>query len=336
MNSITERAIAAIGETSSDDWRLQPQKHAESLPPNARLLRQVLENPALQSMIQTYNKLDQTANKAQRRYKFQSKGAAVASFLTIALGSLLVLPGYNFMPDAAISAVSILQGVLAAVSAVLWFSSSKGGSFQSWMEARSLAEDMRIKLFDAVLDAKEAPDERSGDELPLLPLQLEYFRRYLLDSQQKFYEVRGKDFERARAGSRRWRFFVMFLFAVAALPIVWEMQGHPYTPAFLVDLIAKLPPKTLMGEHIFLGITIFAVSLQVLLTSYAAISLNYRNAWRYPMTQGELDRLSGQPLADARSDAAANRTDLVLRFTEIVEQELLAEHHEWIVISKGA
>ncbi len=332
MSSITEQAIAAIGEASGDDWVLQPQQHAKALPPEARLLRQVLEDAALQSIIRTYEKFDEEANRAQRFYKLQVKGAAIASFLAIIASflAIVVLPGYHLIPAERVNALYLAQAALAFLAAALWVASNKGASFRRWIGSRAWAEDARMNLFKAVLNAKEELG-RSGKELPLLPLQLEYFRRYLLDSQRKYYHLRGEYFVRARSGSKR---LAAALFALSLLPIVWEMQGHAQWPAWLDSLIGALPSKTLVGD-IFLGIAVFVVGLEVVRLAYAAISLNYRNAWRYPKTGEKLDALSREPLEEARVNALKNDQAAVIRFADKVQQELLAEHREWIAISQG-
>ena len=74
-----------------------------------------------------------------------------------------------------------------SILASLWLGWSK--PFDIWMRQRAEAETQRIKLFRRVIDAEE--QARDG-ELPLLPLQLEYFRRFQLDVQRLYYDKRGK------------------------------------------------------------------------------------------------------------------------------------------------
>ncbi len=324
MSNITKQAIDAIGEASGDDWILEPQNHAKSLPPQARPLRKVLENPVLQSIILIYEKFDAEAKRAQDAYKRQAKGAAIASFLAV-----VVLPCYFFAPDEAKNAIYFAQAALVLLAVGLWIASSKG-AFRRWVQSRAWAEDARINLFKTVLKAKEEPGHTPG-ELPLLPLQVEYFRRYLLDSQRGYFKKRGEYFIRARSGSKRWATVV---FAISALPILWETQERVHVPA-LDRLIAMLPPKPVMAD-IFLGIAIFAVGLEILRSAYAAVSHNYRNAWVYPKTGEKLDALAQEPLAQARADALKNDQVAVARFAESVEQELLTEQREWIAMSRGA
>jgi hypothetical protein len=319
---IAQRAIDAIGTSSSDDWILEPQNHAKTLPAEARLLREVLEDPELQAIIRTYNRYDEDANRAQRRYKFQAKGAAIASFLAI-----VALPIYFFMPDEAMNIVYFAQAALALLAAGLWLASSKG-AFRRWVQSRAWAEYARINLFKAVLQKEES--HLKGNEIPLLPLQLEYFRRYLLDSQRIYYGKRGEYFIRARSGSKRWATVV---FAISALPILWETQERVHIRA-LDNLIATLPPKHIMRD-IFLGVAILAVGLEFLRTAYAAVSDNYRNAWLYPKTGDKLDALSKEPLKEARANALKNDKGAVMQFAESVEKELVAEQHKWIAMSLG-
>jgi hypothetical protein len=322
MDSITRWAITAIGSGANDDWILQPQNHAKTLPAEARLLRQVLEDPELQSIIRAYKKFDEDANRAQRRYKLQAKGSAIATFLAI-----VVLPIYFFMPDGAMDVVFV-QAALVLVALGLWIAGSKD-AFRRWVQARAWAEEARVNLFKAVLKATEK-SSHAGDELPLLPLQLEYFRRYLLDSQRSYYSRRGEYFIRAKSGSKRW---ATILLALSALPILWETHGRVQT--LFSEALARLPSKPDL-EDVFLALAILAVGAEVLRSTYAEISLEYRNAWRYPKTGEKLDALSKEPLEEARAAALKNDRDAVIDFAESVQQELMAEQHEWIAMSKGA
>jgi hypothetical protein len=322
MDSITRWAITAIGSGADDDWILQPQNHAKTLPAEARLLRQALEDTELQSIIRTYKRFDDDANRAQRRYKLQAKGSAIATFLAI-----VVLPIYFLMPDGAMNVI-FAQLALALVALGLWIGGSKS-AFKRWVQSRAWAEEARVNLFKSVLKATEK-SSHAGDELPLLPLQLEYFRRYLLDSQRSYYARRGEYFTRAKSGSKRW---ATILFALSALPILWETHGRVQT--LFGEAVAMLPWEPDLKD-IFLALAILAVGAEFLRSTFAEISLEYSNAWRYPKTGEKLDALSQEPLAEARAAALKSDRNAVIHFAESVQQELMAEQHEWIAMSKGA
>jgi multisubunit Na+/H+ antiporter MnhB subunit len=333
MNIITERAIAAIGPVSKGDWKIEPEKHAEGLPPEARLLRDALMDAELQHVIEKFRTHDEEASRAQWSYKWKAMGAAFASFLALVLGSVLVLPGYRFMTAEQNSEVGIAQTVLVGLSILLLLGNELRNPFRRWMEQRSLAEETRMNLFERVLAIKQqSPGQQN--ELPLLPLQLEYLRRYLLESQRKYYERHGTRAKWALRGAYFLRGVALLLLIIAGLPLLWDLRGESFIPGWLDEFAKQMPEKSLFAQHVFLALALAGVALKVLVDSHAAISLNYRGAWRYPLIVYELDNLADPHLADARADAAAGEAEPVMRFADSVQKKLMLEHQEWLAIAK--
>jgi hypothetical protein len=335
MYSIENRAIAAIGPAAEDDWRLDPDTHAKSLPPEARLLQEVLEEPALGAIIARFKKFDAEAIRAQSLYKFEAKGAAIASFLAIAMGALLVLPGYRFMTQQWIDVVGIVQAILVAASFALSLAMGSAKPYVRWRRYRALAESARLKLFQMVMAETEPPGRRHPGYIPLLPLQLEYLRRYLLDSQHTFYSRRGAESLRASKTAGRLRIFALLLLAISAFPVIWELRDKTWVPHTIASAAQLAGQKTPFGQLIFLAITLIGAGLQGLLAAFAVISMDDRNAVRYLVTARYLEDLSGQPLQMARKDAALGSRSTVLGFAESLMRELLAEHREWLALRRA-
>jgi hypothetical protein len=63
----------------------------------------------------------------------------------------------------------------------------------------------------------------------LLPLQMEYFRRYQLDVQRSYYQARGREHARAVRRSAWWRVGAPGLVIAAAVPLIlnrfWPRVG---------------------------------------------------------------------------------------------------------------
>lgn len=207
------------------------------------------------------------------------------------------------------------------------------------MQRRATAETTRIGLFDRVLAAKE--DSREG-ELPLLPLQLEYFRRYQLDVQRAYYRERGR--QHGKAARRAWllRLLALGLVILALFPIVWSLQGKDWLPSSIAELLSELPASTEAAQRLFLGFGLVAAGLQGLLAALALMSLDERNAARYLATSDNLETLADKPLDEARAAAATVGADregaraTVLSFVALVQEQISVEHREWVVLRKVA
>jgi hypothetical protein len=177
-NGVTQAAIGAIGEDDPKaDWILQPQEHAGGLPPEAGPLARVLRADAIRQIMTRYDEFDARANAAQAVYKKRSRQAIRARLIAILIGGLFLLPiaGAGLAGAVAVKAALAVQYVCLAAALGLAAYISVGRLFKRWMEARAEVELARLALFDQVMEARE---EAQTGELPLLPLKLEYVRRY--------------------------------------------------------------------------------------------------------------------------------------------------------------
>ncbi len=343
MQSVTQRAIAAIGIDAPTDWELKPETHAAKLGPEAEPLKQILLKPSIKDIVAAYRKADDAAKHAQRIYKGLARLAAWTGFGAALIGAFVLMLALLFPVKVAITAAALVQAALLLIS---FGSSLIIGSlkpFETWMLRRAEAENARLMLFNHVI---AEPQQSSSGTMPLLPLQLEYFRRYQLDVQRLYYRGRG---ERHAAAARRawwWRLIALLLVVLAAVPLIWSVQGSAWMPTFLVDLADRMPARTEIAQRVFLGLGIIAAALQGLLASLAVTSLDERNAARYRSTFDNLDMLSEEPLEEARAAAAAVATDAdeaarsardtVLAFVALVQDQISSEHREWIALRKVA
>lgn len=336
MDASTQRAIAAIGADRPTDWQLKPELHAAELGAGAEPLEKILTQPELAAIIATFRSADEEAKKAQAFYKRLARLSAWTGFGAAMLGSL-VLVAVAALPHA------LVLTIAAALQALLLFT-SLGASlligslrpFEAWMEKRAEAENARALLFNEVVTAPAASDTEAG---ALLPLQLEYFRRYQLDVQRLYYHQRGAEHAAAARRAWWWRLFAFLLITAAAFPVFWSVQD-----SMLLPWLAALPHRTDLLQRTFLGLGILAAALQGLLAAYAVISLDERNAARYRSTAENLDALSARPLEEARRAAAEGGSsdrheaarERVLAFVALVQEQISAEHREWIALRKLA
>jgi len=329
MMSTSQAAIAAIGGGQSRDWQLHPETHAAALPPAAGALSRVLLEPNLRVIMQAFNQADTAAGAAQKRYKRLAKTSAITSFLAVAIASLLLLPRAAIMPPGLLTAASFTQFGLLAVSfiASIWIGVAK--PYDIWMRERAKAETKRIELFDTVVAASESPRVA---ELPLLPLQLEYVRRYQLDVQRAYYAGRGRQHRWAALQGSIWRVASLAIIGAALAPVVASARNADWLPAGLATWFALLPPPIELSQRLFLSLGLIGGALQGLLAAYALLGQHERNAARYLDTSRNLEDLAGRPLEEARAAAAEGRQGPVLAFVALLHQQISSEHREWMAL----
>ncbi len=329
MQNITDAAIEALGQQAADDWRLEPASHAASLPAAAGPLARILQRPELRSLIAVYGPADSAAGRAQKEYKRLAMTAAVAGFASVTLGGLMLLPPDDALPSALANLVPMIEVVLVAVSFVASLLLALSKPFERWMQERAKAENARVGLFNSVLAADEPA---RPDELPTLPLQLEYFRRYELDVQRAYYAGRGRQHQRSVTKASLWRVVALLLVGCASLPLVFSILGPEHTPGpmtWLLNLFAK-PDES--AQRILLCTSVVGGGLQGLLAAYSLLTQSERNAPRYQDAARNLEDLSAEPLTAARAAAAAGDRETVDAYVGIVHDELTAEHREWIAL----
>jgi hypothetical protein len=330
MNSaVTAVAIDAVGAETSEDWQLRPELHASELKAAAGPLKRVLMRERLEQIIDAFNSADREALAAQARYKLLSKAGAIASFASVSLAGISLLTVLGSVPSALLTGIAAVQGLLVITSFTCSLLLGQGRYFEVWMRQRAEAENARINLFRRVLSAEEP---NRPNELPLLPLKLEYFRRYQLDMQRRYYTGRGA--QHAAAVRRRWwwRVAALTLIVIAGMPLLWMFHGGDVLPNLLGNILTIVPPKTELTQRIFLCLGLTGGALQGLLASYALLNHDERNAARYQDTARNLDDLASRPLDEARAAAAAGDSERVFAFAALVNEQISSEHREWIAL----
>lgn len=329
------KAQAAIGRDDPDsDWRLAPGAHAAALPVEAGALRRILQHPQMQSIITSFETADKEAVDAQKTYKRVARLRLYTGVAATIVGATFVLPLDEWIRDFLSIPTAIQYGCLAiSIVAALHLVRSK--PFDAWMKARARAEIARIELFhQAMTGINDAPQ---AGELPLLPLKLEYFRRYQLDVQLRYYKGRGQQHAHAAGETARWQIVSIALTGLAgAIALISATK-------FLVDL-APLPDwikdlSQIVQSHLphwtnkaVLAIGIVSSTLFGASISRSLMDLDERNASRYLTTAANLELLRSTGLEAARRDAAAGLMDKVQAFVDRIQDQISTEHREWILL----
>jgi hypothetical protein len=177
----------------------------------------------------------------------------------------------------------------------------------------------RLDLFEHVLTAK---DEPRPNEMPLLPLKLEYFRRFLLDSQIAYYKESRDEHLHAAGRTHVWKILNLVF-------IVLATAGIFYTLGVLGG------GRQWGDEQTQRAIIAFMTLVSAVLATYSDISLmdmDERNAARYETTYANLARLRDEFLERVRIAAAEGNEAAVSVFSKLVLDQLASEYREWVLI----
>ena len=338
-------AIRAIGEYEpSADWKIAPQDHADQLPPEAAPLARILRRPELRALIERFNSADERAVKSQKEYKLFGRLAIIFNMLAILVGAFALF-GQNllgvlehppkiipFFGEYVAGAQFIFViGALIAAQLII-----RLRPFEKWMHARAEAELSRIALFYAIADAQEPSED---GELPALPLQLEYFRRYQLGTQLAYYAGRGAQHQNAATKRASRRDIYTALGTFAAAPVAFF--GLTFLDSNLGEVFGnyiesgddKLLSSPVISQILSLT-AIIASTLLATLSTMGLLSQDRRNASRYLTVYKNLEFLKSEYLDDAREAALAGDHDGMMEFIQSINDLISSEHKEWIALQE--
>ena len=345
MQDVTQFAIDAVGVYEpADDWKIAPQLHAKELPAAAGPLIRILERPALRNIMENFTSADAAAVKYQRAYKRWGRLAIFLNAAAIVTGSIALL-GQNigeklaeFLPNigfygqyVALAQFIAVFGALIAAQIVI-----RLRPYEKWMHARAEAELARIALFEEVAGAHEDAQE---NELPVLPLKLEYFRRYQLETEIDYYGGRGAEHDRAAAARATRNDLYASVSAFAAAPISFfavQLLGEDINQAlggYVAGGDQQLLSSPFLSELLFFA-GVVAAALMSAAGSFSLLSQNRRNASRYLVTGDNLAYLRDEYLPKARAAAAEGDDAAVLEFVGAVNDLISSEHTEWIALNE--
>ena len=332
-------AIAAIGEDNDrHDWIMEPERHVEMLAdaPKTGPLVRILQRESVAKIIKAYRTADAKAIKDQKRYRRLGRLGIFATLAATLIGALYIFPFHGWLEIPQIKGVALalqFSALALAFLATWWLRSSE--YFENWMHHRGEAEIQRIALFDEVISADEPA--RNG-ELPVLPLQLEYFRRFQLNMQRRYYKGRGEEHARGAMRFRGWRIFswvmrgVVALIAIPAFIVLLNQTGwiDLSGPVAVIKAIPVLGVVAGWAEKSLLAIGVIASAIHAAAEARTRMDLDERNAARYQTTFDNLKYLTETGLAHARICAARGEKANVVQFVNAIQRQISSEHQEWV------
>ena len=279
MSNITERAVAAISrDDEGADWQLRPKEHAEGLPPEAGALKRVLERDELKQLITQFHEADAAANKAQTSYKRIGNWGLWAATIATIVGAVFLFPAESWLKDPARTVVSVVQVAFLVIAFCTAYWLAMKRPFNAWMQKRAEAEIARVDLFNRIVRADEVVQ---GDDMPLLPLKLEYFRRYQLDVQQRYYQGRGKQHEdRSWRNNRLLKLSRWITSAVVILGVLVVLEALKAWELISLEWLVSLPDllRAPQINRVMLALGVIASAFYGLGISRSLMDLDERNA----------------------------------------------------------
>ena len=328
LSDINRRARTALGGESVSDWQLTPSTHAGKFHAEAGALARVLRAPELNEIVQSFEQEDRLAVAKQASYKFYAGWSAILSLIAVLfVAILIVLQPTGVFPSLLVQALVLTQGVALATSFIFSLILAHTGLFASWMAHRANAEFWRIDYFARVMDADEQHRE---NELPLLPLQLEYFCQYHLDVQRLYYTKRGQQHARVVLFGTVLRWLALVLVAVTAALTIANGIGVDWQSLLFGQGLYFSSLTTEFQQRMFISLSTTGAALQGWLAARDLMNQDARNSVRYAATRENLEALTQRPLEEARSAAASGDQSSVLHFSALVNEQISSEHREWI------
>jgi hypothetical protein len=244
------------------------------------------------------------------------------------LGGLVLYLGSDLSNATLRSNLGLGQFVLLAVSALCALLLLLLKPFRAWRTQRGNAEASRLRLFALMMSGSS---EAQPGEVPLLPLQLECFRRCLVSDQRNFFARRGPQERRKVIIWQVLGGVAVLLVLAASVPQILRLERFGLLPDFLINLIKN----TSLEQRSYALIGLLGGALQSLLAALVVISPVQRNAEKYYRMREKLDEYLGQPFEEAREAAARNDVDSVRIFARRVSDDLAEEGREWRLLHEA-
>lgn len=302
-----------IGENAKDDYLLLPEKHIERYEGQLPDLAALLKLPTVRHFAEEYQKYDQEARKVQSKFKNYSKWARLFTFLAAAFSATLVMSGtltgssfiqsqFGWLPETLLMVSTVLAIIFSGASSAVIMIIKNQKLLEKWMSRRAAAEEYRIQYFEELgQQLKEGAGPATGMAI------LEYFRRYQLDIQIAYYEVRAAEMEEK---SNK---------ATAAIAIL----------AGLVIIINGITGSLGLDWAFLAALAIIAQAFSAMISNRELNDQNERNAERYAKLRKELSLLRAR-IGEVRKGIAEGNTTVLKTYMKAIHDSMATEHRQWL------
>jgi len=309
-----DNAKEIVGDGKDDDYIIRPTEFPAQFEESASDFASLLKDSALVVSAKNYERVDARAGEWQKRFKKHMKIATWSIFCATSFAALLAASAsvQDTVSEPLLRAMQVACGATSiatsVVSALFLYIASRGRELQKWMQSRAEAETARLGYFKGVV---QKVCDNYPDQPQLLLAALEFFRRYQLEIQQRFYEGRNKDHENDRG-----RTVLIGVSAAAILALGSALGGGLGT---LVD--PKFAPLAALGT--------IGAALALVASRREEINQSERNAERYRRTAGHLREIRKKHLEVQKAVAQGN-TSVILDYVDAIQNQLSLEHRQWL------
>jgi hypothetical protein len=325
MTDHIKQAEVAIGEHSSDDWKIQPRGFPQQLETDAPALADFLSDSLYVEKAKQFEHADQLAVDYQSQYKKRAQnmsfGIFVAALATALLSIIAADPIDAIKPYLSVESVLLLVSVnkiISLIAGLVIFAASGWFIFNSqiisqlklydnWMENRAKAETARLLYFK---EAAQNLIHEQTENKQLLHEFCSFFRRYQLQVQQTYYQ--GRSQQHAISLSRTAR-----ISAIAAV-IVTAFSG---TSGFAEFINPELISFAALGT--------IGIALTALASRRESINQDERNSMRYRITANVLGKIAEKYSSVQKALANGQDPVILLHFVDAVHEQLSLEHRQW-------
>jgi hypothetical protein len=324
---ITEEAIQII-DSARSRGPLVPTEYAQELPPRAGALARLLLDKRIVDDAAKYQVADASAVRWRRLYTFLASTGLCVAFLSVVLGAIRLY----FAVSASAASIEWVrpylgwsQWVLLAITVICVSTLFVLQPARRWFRARAEAEQSRLRLFRLLMSGSSGAD---ATEAPLLPLQLECFRRHLLENERVFFHNRSRQYRRAVNVGKLLGAIALAFICLASLPQLVSSLSELGALSWIPEAVERLVRGLLADKKLYALAWLCGISLQLLATKLVIISPVARHAERYEMMNMLLD-LDPWQISGVRVAAASGAREPVQWFSDSVLRALAAETKMW-------
>lgn len=270
------------------------------------------------------------------------KLVAAAGVMLLAVGIGLMISQANASGFHNLAIIAMYLALMAPLAIVLYLRKSR--AYEDWFTERAQAEDLRQTIFTEILK-RPMTGLGEADQIKLLQLRLEYFRRYQLEVQCNYHTERGGEHASAARFADKLLWWAVaaaalgILILLLTIPPRWMEQGpltcfagcswYYWFVAWLHEWI-----ESNWGEKIshFLGVLVGVAYGSLFIRTL--LSDDTRNAKRYAQTLGNFKVLANRYLPQARTAAAKGEVAAVNEFVAQVHRVMATEFTGWVVLKE--
>ncbi len=305
----------AIGENEPDDYILSPSDHADLYKEKLPKLSELLRDPEIQHLTDEYLQSDKKAISAQNEFKRYSLYARWGAFFTTLFSTTLLLSGWlnthesvsELVARTVLTCSTILTIAFSAASATFIMIIKNRKLLENWMGERSEAEEYRLSYFNRLAESPLL--STAQDHLQVL----EYFRRYQIDIQLSYYDVRSRQLSKTANKSSN-------MIAILA-GVVLLING--IVSSFGLDWTSLAA----------LAIIVQAISNNV--SNRELTDQNLRNAERYERTRKLLAKLKSR-IGKVRTTITKGDLTVLKTYVHAIQEPLSAENKQWLKSMKSS